>query len=95
MTIQWNPFMPLQLIFIYLMIIFITIIIGKMWNHDFGPVLHKDAVAEERAKREVLVKNDLIPNENNRKFKWFGLFSWIDDEVTAEELRKFDPEEEL
>lgn len=81
------PIFPLLLLlWLGIMAVFVYYYLRSQgWNP--GPLTAKGEIEEFLAKEAVLKEMGTKPNEKNRKYKWFGLFSYIEDEIeyTGEE----------
>lgn len=62
----------------------------KFYRGKIGPITRKGEIEEHVAKMEVLDKHKLAPNEKNRKYKWFGLVSYLEDELNIDDFEEDD-----
>jgi len=74
---------PLSL-FPFLLFIYALLTLYFLYHIFFrgrvGPITRKAEIEEHLAKTTILDKHNLNPDERKRKHRFFGMFSYIDDE---------------
>lgn len=69
---------------IYLIFMFYWIY-ATFYRGRLGPITRKAEIQEHIAKMKVLDSHNKSPDERKRKYRWFGLFSYIDDDFSTDD----------